>query len=56
MEYSLRIEASDGLLISDCNNIIPDLNATLSDASKDSPPKKRRKGKPYEFLKSFLTL
>ena len=56
MEYSSRIEASDGVLKSDCNNIIPDLNATLLDASEDSPPQKRRKGKPYEFLKSFLTL
>jgi len=56
MEYSSRIEASDGVLKSDCNNIIPDLNATLLDASEDSPPQKRRKGKPYEFSKSFLTL
>ena len=56
MEYSSRIEASDGVLKSDCKNIIPDLNATLLDASEDSPPQKRRKGKPYEFLKSFLTL
>ena len=35
----------------DCN----DLNATLLDASEVSPPQKRSKGKPYEFLKSFST-
>ncbi len=30
-------------------------NATLLDATEDFPPQKRRKGKPYEFLKSFST-
>ena len=55
MENSSSLEASDGVLKSDCNNIIPDLNATLLDATEDFPPQKRRKGKPYEFLKSFST-
>ena len=43
-----------GVLKSDCNDC-NDLNATLSDASEVSPPQKRSKGKPYEFLKSFST-
>ena len=34
------LEASDGVLKSDCNNIMPDLNATLLDASEKSPPQK----------------
>ena len=55
MENSSSPEASDGVLKSDCNNIIPDLNALLLDASEDFPPQKRRKGKPYEFLKSFFS-
>jgi hypothetical protein len=45
MENSSSLETSDGVLKSDCNNIIPDLNATLLDASEVSPPQKRRKGK-----------
>ena len=57
MENSSSLEASDGVLKSDCNNILPDLNATLLDASVDSPPpQKRSKGKPYEYLNSYLTL
>ena len=57
MENSSSQEASDGVLKSDCNNILPDLNATLLDASVDSPPpQKRSKGKPYEYLNSYLTL
>jgi hypothetical protein len=56
MENSSSLEASDGVLKSDCNNILPDLNATLLDASVDSPPpQKRSKGKPYEYLNSYLT-
>jgi len=55
MENSLSLEASDGVLKSDFNNIIPDLNATLLDTSEVSPPQKRRKGNPYEFLKNFST-
>ena len=42
------------MLKSDCNDC-NDLNATLLDASEVSPPQKRSKGKPYEFLKSFST-
>jgi hypothetical protein len=45
MENSSSLEASDGVLKSDCNNIIPDLNATLLDASEVSPSQMRRKGK-----------
>jgi len=51
MKNSSSLEASDGVLKSDCNDIIPDLNATLLDASEVSPPQKRRKGKPN--MKSF---
>ena len=54
MENSSSLEASDGVLKSDCNDC-NDLNATLLDASEVSPPQKRSKGKPYEFLKSFST-
>ena len=42
MENSSSLEASDGVLKSDCNNILPDLNATLLDASVDSPPPQKR--------------
>ncbi len=56
MENSSSLEAFDGVLKPDCNNIIPDLNVTLLDASEDFPSQKRRKGKPYGFLKNFLTL
>jgi len=45
MENSSSLEASDGVLKTDCNNIIPDLNATLLDASEVSPSQMRRKGK-----------
>ena len=54
MKNSSSLEASDGVLKSDCNDC-NDLNATLLDASEVSPPQKRSKGKPYEFLKSFST-
>ena len=54
MENSSSLEASDGVLKSDCNDC-NDLNSTLLDASEVSPPQKRSKGKPYEFLKSFST-
>ena len=38
MENSSSLDASEGVLKSDCNNIIPYLNATLLNASDDSPP------------------
>ena len=47
MENSSSLEASDGVLKSDCNNILPDLNATLLDASVDSPP-------PISLLQTML--
>ena len=53
MAKSSRREASNGVLKSDSNNIITDLNATLLDAFEDSSPQKRRREKPYEFLNSF---